>query len=302
MDPLEVVSTQSFFTLQELKNLVKQVGIEKIHKNALNALNELLFDTGTSIVKLALENNPKDVEINSTMISNAYNHLVSLKTPKIHYLWVINENGTCLFSARFMMGKAFPDAIFTGLILGMVVMMKEVTGRELEQITFQDLTLSLQEIPPILCVAISDQNEKILPLVKLLGEEFKKQFTTYLDKAGIDLNVFNSFEHDAKRIIMNWTLNKNKSDKITQESQILDPEGIQKSVMSQVARDQITNAINELKQLPLFQEEKPELDSTHIDLLIEKRLNKKPKPHEKKIPRSIKDILNEPDNDPQEET
>ena len=236
------------------------------------------------------------------MISDAYNKFISLKSPKIHYLWIINENGTCLFSAKFMMGKAFPDAIFTGLILGMSVMMKEVTGRELEQITFQDLALNLQEIPPILCVAISDQGEEILPLVKTLGQEFKKQFISYLGKAGIDLNVFNSFEHDARKIILDWTLNKDRTEKASNEKQILDPEVIQKSVMSQVAKDQITDAINELKQLPLFQEEEKDIDTIDVDFLLEKRLNTDSRSHEKKLPRSIKDILNELENDSQKES
>ena len=88
--------------------MVKLVGVEKIHKDALIALNDLLDDIGTMIVKFALENNPKNTELNSTMISDAYNKFISLKSPKIHYLWIINENGTCLFSAKFMIGKLSP--------------------------------------------------------------------------------------------------------------------------------------------------------------------------------------------------
>ena len=53
MDTFEVIPTKTFFTDKELKDLVKLVGVEKIHKDALIALNDLLVEIGTMIDKFA---------------------------------------------------------------------------------------------------------------------------------------------------------------------------------------------------------------------------------------------------------
>lgn len=280
---------EAIFTSEELKGLIKDISGLKFQKKALTALGEIIEDIGYSIVKIGLSLTTDD-ELSSEILVRAAKRYVSLNIPMIHYMWIINSNGAALFSKSYS-GLQFPDTIFAGLLLGIVNMINEVSGRDLERLVIGDLSIYIQEVSPIVCAVISDDSKGIPSLVKELGREFLRIYGHRISEPAVDVNVFNSFENHSRTIIRNWGVVKIPTDTAGDAvAKLLDPEMIRHGVISAAQRKDLKNAMQELREIPIFGDEAKE----NFEELIEKSFSKeRMRPSFVESDKSGKDLINE---------
>ncbi|MFW9930022.1 MAG: hypothetical protein ACFFD1_11570 [Candidatus Thorarchaeota archaeon] len=280
---------EPIFTEEEIRSLVDDISGMKFQKKAITILGEVIEDIGLSIVKLAVSLAPND-ELTQSSLVRAAKRYVSLNIPMIHYLWIINSNGAALFSKSYS-GLQFPDTIFAGLLLGIVNMINEVSGRDLEKLVIGDLSIYIQEISPLICAVISDESKGIPSLVKELGKEFLRIYGHRISEPAIDVNVFNSFEKNARSIIRNWGIVKLPTDAAGDAvSRLLDPEMIRHGVISAAQRKDLKLAMAELKEIPIFNEEQ----TTPFEQLVDQTFTQERiKPSFVKSDKSGKDLINE---------
>jgi hypothetical protein len=280
---------EPIFTEEELRSLIKDLTTLKFQKKALTALGEFIEDTGFSIVKIGMTLSPNK-ELNSDILVRAAKRYVSLNVPMIHYLWIINSNGAALFSKSYS-GLQFPDTIFAGLLLGIVNMINEVSGRDLERLVIGDLSIYIQEVSPIICAVISDDSKGIPSLVKELGREFLRIYGHRISEPAIDVNVFGTFEKHARTIIRNWGIVNLPTDAAGDAvAKLLDPEMIRHGVISAAQRKDLKNAMIELREIPIFNEEPKE----DFEELIDKSFSQeRMRPSFVNSDKSGKDLINE---------
>jgi hypothetical protein len=251
-----------FFTEEEIRSIFSSIGAKKIQKKAIRQLSEVLSEIGISISKIALSFINEDEELDDEHVLRAGKRFASLNIPLIHNVWIISDNGTCLFSKSYS-GLEFPDTIFSGLLLGISNMCEEVSGRQLERLVLGDMAIHICSIPPIMVAIVSDNvGESVTLLVKQLGERFLETFGHRLGEVAIDINAFTPYEHTIKETIRMWGIAV-PSD-VTGEGvqRLLDPDLIRESVIRAAQRKDLQVAIHELRQLPLFKiEEDQDLDS-----------------------------------------
>lgn len=256
---------EDFFTEDELKSIFDSAGIDKVQKKALLTLGEILADIGYSIAKIAVGYLPDQTsEITEEHIIKAGKRYISLNIPMIHYMWIISENGTCLFSKSYS-GLQFPDTIFAGLLVGIANMTTEVTGRTLEKLVIGDLTVHLQEVSPILCAVISDDSKGIIHLVRELGKQFLQIYGHRVLEAAIDINVFSSFEKHARNIIRDFGIAIPSDSTGDSVQKLLDPDIIRQGVIVAAQNKDLKIAMQELKKLPIFTEDK---EKNNFDSLL----------------------------------
>ncbi len=248
-------SNNAVFTEEEIRSLFNDVGAEKISKSAIRALHEQLIEIGHSITKIASTLVYEEDEMDSTHLLRAAKRFSTMNLPVIHNIWIINSNGTCLFSKSYS-GLKFPDTIFSGLLLGITNMCEEVSGRSLERLVLGDMSIHLRTVDPILVALVSDNvGDAVSYLVNQLGVRFLEIFGHRLDETAVDINVFTPFEHTVKDIIRSWGIAL--PSEVTGEGvqRLLDPELIRESVIRAAQRKDLEMAFSELKSIPLFTKE-----------------------------------------------
>ncbi|OLS20815.1 MAG: hypothetical protein HeimC3_38780 [Candidatus Heimdallarchaeota archaeon LC_3] len=282
--------SESIFREEELRSIIKDLSNLKFQKKAIISLGEIIEDIGYSIVKIALSLNPEN-ELTSDLVVRAAKRHASLSVPMIHYLWIINSNGAALFSKSYS-GLQFPDTIFAGLLLGIVNMIQEVSGRDLERLVIGDLSIYIQEVPPIACAVISDDSKGIPSLVKELGKEFLRIYGHRISEPAVDVNVFTTFEKHARTIIRNWGIVKLPTDAAGDAvAKLLDPEMIRHGVISAAQRKDLKNAMKELKEIPIFHEDE---NNTSFEKLIDSSFSQeRMRPNFVDSDKSGKDLIKE---------
>ena len=248
-------NSSSVFTEEEIRSLFNEVGAEKISKAAIRALHEQLIEIGHSITKIASTLVTEGEEMDANHLLRAAKRFSTMNLPVIHNIWIINSNGTCLFSKSYS-GLKFPDTIFSGLLLGITNMCEEVSGRSLERLVLGDMSIHLRTVDPILVALVSDNvGDAVTYLVNQLGVRFLEVFGHRLDETAVDINVFTPFEHIVKDIIRSWGIAL--PSEVTGEGvqRLLDPELIRESVIRAAQRKDLEIAISELKSIPLFTKE-----------------------------------------------
>ena len=249
----QIPSSNAIFTEEEVRSLFS--GSEKISKAAIRALQEQLVEIGHSITKIATTLVSEEEIIDSSHLLRAAKRFSTMNLPVIHNIWIINSNGTCLFSKSYS-GLKFPDTIFSGLLLGITNMCEEVSGRSLERLVLGDMSIHLKTVDPILVALVSDNvGDAVTYLVNQLGERCLEIFGHRLDETAVDINVFTPFEHTVKDIIRSWGIAL--PSEVTGEGvqRLLDPELIRESVIRAAQRKDLEIAFSELKSIPLFAKE-----------------------------------------------
>ena len=194
-------------------------------------------------------------ELTEEHIVKAAKRYISVNIPMIHYIWIISENGTCLFSKSYS-GLQFPDTIFAGLLVGIANMTTEVTGRTLEKLVIGDLIVHIQEVPPVLCAVISDDSKGIVHLVREIGKQFLQIYGHRVSEAAIDINVFSSFEKYARNTIRDFGIAIPSDSTGDSVQKLLDPDIIRQGVIVAAQNKDLKIAMQELKKLPIFTEDK----------------------------------------------
>ena len=287
-------SNVSYFTEDEIRTLFNEVGADKISKSAIRCLQEELVEIGFSITKIATNLIvSEEEELEPNHILRAAKRFSTMNLPVIHNIWIINSNGTCLFSKSYS-GLKFPDTIFSGLLLGISNMCEEVSGRSLERLVLGDMSINLRTVDPILVAIVSDNiGDSVNYLVNQFGVRFLEIFGHRLDETAVDINVFTPFEHTIRDIIRSWGIAL--PSEVTGEGvqRLLDPDLIRDSVIRAAQRKDLEIAFSELKSLPLFaREENLEED---LDALIQRRENsiRTQDPNRKKGVEFIKELFKE---------
>ena len=263
-------STSVFFKEDEVRSLFTYVGAEKVSKIAIRALQNELADIGYSIVKIATQTLAEDEPLSANHLVRAARRYSTMNLPVIHNLWIINSNGTCLFSKSYS-GLKFPDTIFSGLLLGITNMCEEVSGRSLERLVLGDMSIHLRAVDPVLVAIVSDNiGDAVSLLVNQLGQRFIEVFGHRLDETAVDINVFTPFEHNVRDIIRSWGIAL--PNEVTGEGvqKLLDPELIRESVIRAAQRKDLEIAFESLKSLPLFSKDESELEDD-LDRIIRMR-------------------------------
>ena len=284
----ETPQEELFFTEGELRGLF---GTEKIQKRALLTLGDVLTDVGLSIAKIALTttSEAKAEELSEEAVVKAAKRFAALSVPMMHYIWIINANGACLFSKSYS-GLSFPDTIFSGLLLGISNMVTEVTGRTLEKLMIGDLSITIQEVSPLLCAAISDDSKGIPTLVKELAKEFLKIYGHRVSESAVDITSFSAFEKQARETIRNWGIQMPSDAAGGAVAKLLDPDIIRQGVILAAQRKDLKSAVQELKGLPIFQDDQIKKLSAQLDSQV-KTVERKPRFLDSD--KSGKDLVNE---------
>jgi hypothetical protein len=280
----------TFFTEDELRTIFIEAGAEKISKTAIRALQDELADIGYSIIKLATKTLTEEDTLGAGHLVRAAKRFSTMNLPVIHNIWIINSNGTCLFSKSYS-GLKFPDTIFSGLLLGITNMCEEVSGRSLERLVLGDMSIHLRSVDPILVALVSDNiGDAVSMLVNQLGQRFIEVFGHRLDETAVDINVFTPFEHNVRDIIRGWGIAL--PDEVTGEGvqKLLDPELIKESVFRAAQRKDLEIAFESLKSLPLFSRDASD-KADDLDRIIRFR-EKKSDPNRKTGVDYIKEIFN----------
>ncbi len=254
---------KTYFTRQEIKSIFQKIDSRmKLSKMAIATLNELLSSHGMDIARRAVmiarqTNKPgSNFEITATMIKKAQQEMEqSSMKPLFHYCWVIHENGSCLFSKSYS-GLRFPDTLFSGLIIGIVDVMHEVTGRFPTFIKLGDLSVHLRRYGILTIVIISDTEEtrSINHLAKEIGRKFYQKYERYLEKEEIfDLSTFETFAEDLDLIAKQsgLTLPQHLASEVD-EAHMLSMEQIEDTVAAAALREEILRATQQIRQLPIF--------------------------------------------------
>lgn len=285
--------SNAFFKEDEIREIFTFVGAEKVSKTAIRALQDELSDIGYSIVKIATQTLTEDESLTANHLVRSARRFSTMNLPVIHNLWIINSNGTCLFSKSYS-GLKFPDTIFSGLLLGITNMCEEVSGRSLERLVLGDMSIHLRAVDPILVAIVSDNiGDAVSLLVNQLGQRFIEVFGHRLDETAVDINVFTPFEHNVRDIIRSWGIAL--PNEVTGEGvqKLLDPELIRESVIRAAQRKDLEIAFESLKSLPLFSKDESELedDLDRIIRMRERNLQRKD-PNRKTGVDFIKEIFN----------
>ncbi len=254
---------QAYFLPEEIKALFHFVDSRmKLSKAAIAMLNEIISAYGFDIARRAVMNArevtkpDQELVISAAMIKKAREEQENTTMkPLFHYCWIIHENGTCLFSKSYS-GLRFPDTLFSGLIIGIIDVMYEVTGRFPTFIKLGDLSVHLRRYGILTIVVISDTEEarSINYLTKEIGRKFYLKYERYLEKEDIyDLSSFENFTDELNLIARQsgLALPQHVASEVD-EAQMLSLEQIEDTVAAAALREEILRATQQIRQLPIF--------------------------------------------------
>ena len=249
---LDVLAFESnMFSEEDLRSLLDPKFVEKVPKEAVIALGEAITTFGTVLSRIALQFKDSNGEVTSQEVELAFKKYQATKIPKIYNAWIITDNGTCVFAANYSHLR-FPDTIFTGMLLGMEILTKEVSGRELEKIIMNDLAITLREVPPLLCAAVSDRNNgDIGPLLGYVGKQFLKMFGAKVSEVAVDINTFRTFDKFLRLFIQDWHFLRPRSEEGAREH-LLETDSIRGTVATEIQKENIASVMHELKKMDVF--------------------------------------------------
>ncbi|MHA1991623.1 MAG: hypothetical protein ACW98A_11710 [Candidatus Hodarchaeales archaeon] len=261
---------ENYFAIEELRNLSNSVGIESITDEALYTLGKFITDYGRIITQLALfqPSNKEDQIFGINDLKIALEKIPTYLPPNVFYIWIIAGNGNCLYS-KSLSNMEFPDTIFSGMLIGMHILAKELTGRSFERIDMEDLSLYLTESSTLIGAILAKSDSDASLLNKTILLEFLGLFRDELSKTGVDLNIFQSFDKISRAIIRDWQFIK---PEITAEMRkvLLEADSIEKELTSGYKKEDLESAMDEIRNFEIFQPSK--IQSTEE---LEKMLEKK---------------------------
>lgn len=248
------------FTEVEIRKLFKKYGSVRVSKEAVVMLDKLLYRQGINIVKNSLIYSASDNknELRKQDILKATKELIPETSVFVHHFWAYRDNGTCLMSKSFS-GLKFPDTLFTGLLMGISNMVSEVTGRSLDYLVMDDLTLHAQGKSSVYMAIVCDttQKESIAALLTNLLNRFIENYHEILDNQVLNLNIFESFYEIVEDEVASAGMYiPTEIAKI--ETPILTHKQIENSVLVAALRNEIIKASEQIKQLPIFAPENSE--------------------------------------------
>jgi hypothetical protein len=261
---------ENCFAIEELRNLSNSVGIESITDEALYTLGKFITDYGRIIAQLALfqRKNKEDQIFDINELKNALEKIPTYVPPNVFYIWIISGNGNCLYS-KSLSNMEFPDTIFSGMLIGMHILAKELTGRSFERIDMEDLSLYLTESSSLVGAILTKSDSDASLLNKTILLEFIGIFGDILFQTGIDLNILQSFDKISRAIIRDWQFIK---PEITAEMRkvLVEADSIEKELPSGYKKEDLESAMNEIRNFEIFQSSKNQ-STEELEKMLEKK-------------------------------
>lgn len=258
---------ENFFTQKELRALATSLGIDNITQKALDVLGTYISDLGRVLTLLVLSQNDGG-EIEEHHVTQAFSNIGLYQPPSIYYIWIISDNGTCLYSKSLSIME-FPDAIFAGMLVGMLVMTRELTGRNLERFDMQDLAIYMNEQFGIIGAIVSKRTSDAQELNRFLLNEFISKFKKEILETGVDLNIFRSFDKVLHAVIRDWYFISKRTKKSTNKHILVEADSIEEEILSDYKKEDLESAMKEITQLEIFK--KMEEPSENLEKILEKK-------------------------------
>lgn len=119
---------------------------------------------------------------------------------RIFAVYVINENGLCLYHQSFT-ADAPPYSLITGLLTAMQNFVLEVTGSYPTDLSAGGFTFHMEKYGPLTIVLTTSNQKTPIPTLGDLGIRFLSRFGEKVEKWKGKVSDFQSFDSDIKDIL-----------------------------------------------------------------------------------------------------
>ena len=251
-----------------IRMLLKEQGAERIEKAAVQALEKEIVRLGMLLSALAVQEAEKadrktvqgeDLETAFNLYkSGDYEEPQRDYHPFFHHIWLLDEESSMTLLSKSYSGLRFNDAIFSGLLLGIINLMREATGRELRHLVLGDLTIHLRKIDSIIVVSICDTDapETIDNLTSLIGRDFIHRYRDELQERVKDMEIFKEFEETLENAVTSSGMELPTEVAIQATTPLdaatLSRESIEDYVTGAALKEELQSALKILREHPVF--------------------------------------------------
>ncbi len=175
-----------------------------------------------------------------------------------HHIWLLDEESGIPLLSRSYSGLKFNDTIFSGLLLGIVHLMRESTGRNIQHFVLEDLKIHLRSSNKIIIAIICDTDSPdiIDKLTTLIGINFIDRYREELLERTKDIELFKEFEAAIEEAVTStgMDLPTKIADKalFAVEVPTLSRESIEEYVSGAAIRGELQSALQTLREHPVF--------------------------------------------------
>ncbi|MHA2231205.1 MAG: histone [Candidatus Hodarchaeales archaeon] len=251
-----------------VRKLLKDQGAQRIEKKAVQALIDEIVQFGTTISTLAIQEakKAKRKTLKAEDIDNALRFCEQSKQkddkmdfhPFFHHIWLLDEESGLPLISKSYSGLKFEDTIFSGLLLGIINLMREATGRELHHLVLGDLTVHLRKIDTVYVASICDTDapETIDRLTALIGTNFIERYRDELHDQIKNIELFKEFETTLEEAVASSGMELPTTVAIQATSPLeaatLSRAAIEDFVTGAALKEDLQTALKVLREHPVF--------------------------------------------------
>ena len=129
----------------------------------------------------------------------------------IHYLFIFNKAGTCLYSRNFTNFIRFEDSLVSGLFSAIQTFTNEVIGKKVESVNMGDLKFSIFEKEQLIYGLLCDMKESST-FLNLLTDRMNSEFLKYLERNNIDIKKHGVYGQKIDSLIENVVRNAHSKE------------------------------------------------------------------------------------------
>ncbi len=270
------------FQSKKVYQLLKNTGIPRVSQDSVTALNKLMTrharQIATKAVQFASEKGRdtvlgEDITQAVRMTGTTVAYEIEKEAPVVHNVWFISSGGTCLLSRSYS-GIEFPDTIFAGLLTGILDLMREVTGRNIETFSTDDLTIHIRRISEITVAVVcdSEKEEPIDELTDLLALRFSEVFSQEIQLDIVDTSIFDEFAPVLDALVSSAGLSIPKEKlKVIKTSVSLTDKQLEETVDATALREELRRAREQIQDLAVFRkdDELEAVNSTTVESMFD---------------------------------
>jgi histone H3/H4 len=250
------------------RKLLTDQGAQRTQKGAVQALIDEIVRFGRIISTLAVQEakkaNRKTIRAEDIDCAlQIYEHdkrkdSESDYHPFFHHVWLLDEESGLPLLSKSYSGLKFDDTIFSGLLLGIINLMREATGRELRHLVLGDLTIHLRKIDTIYVASICDTDapETIDRLTAMIGTNFIERYRDELHERVKNIELFKEFETTLEEAVASSGMELPTSVAIEAtaplEAATLSRAAIEDFVTGAALKEELQTALKVLREHPVF--------------------------------------------------
>lgn len=251
-----------------VRKLLTDQGAQRIQKKAVQALIDEIVQFGTTISSLAIQEakkaKRKTIKAEDIDCALRFYEQGEQKNdntdfhPFFHHIWLLDEESGLPLLSKSYSGLKFEDTIFSGLLLGIINLMREATGRELHHLVLGDLTVHLRKIDTIYVASICDTDapETIDRLTALIGANFIERYRDELQDQVKNIELFKEFETTLEEAVASSGMELPTTVAIQATSPLeaatLSRAAIEDFVTGAALKDDLQKALKVLREHPVF--------------------------------------------------